>query len=410
MIMMHHQRFRLRSARLLPALVAAALPLAGCGGGPEPAPEPALAPALEPGDGQPAGGAPAAPVAAPATSPERAPATEASEPPPSAAPVTITIPTFPRAILTDLREGDVVEVVLTRGGSLRGEIRSLRPRLLVITSDAGRGGGGIVTEHRPEEVVDVRLLHRAGGLVTASEPGPRSEAESWLPAHADGEVLGRDAAALWSGRFGPSAALVVVRELELPALAFAERTRGRPYFASRPTPSSLEVGDEVKLVGSTIGYARGLDGKDYALGEVYLYLARRADRVWCVPSLQRLHTSDLDPKSVALWLATEPATLVVSRPGSADEVVRVTRVAAGTARRYRDHLAHTPARPALRRLRAQGGEALAEGERRVRALYRGLGLTDERALDRPLLVTFTLPTAAEGVLHLLPFSREVGLD
>ncbi len=403
MIMMHHQR--LRSARFLPALVAAALPLAGCGSDPEPASEPEGA--LLAADPV----APATPVAAPATSPEPAPAHAPSEPAAPAGPVTINIPTFPRALLSELREGDFVEVVLTRGGALRGEIRSLRSRLLVITSDAGRpGGGGIVTEHRPEEVTDIRLLHRAGGLVTASESGPRSEAESWLPAHADGEVLGRDAAALWTGRFGPSATLVVVRELDLPALAFAERTRGRPYFASRPTPSSLEAGDEVKLVGSAIGYARGLDGKDYALGEVYLYLVRRAGRVWCIPSLQRLHTSDLDPQSVARWLATEPATLVVSRPGNTEEVVRVTRVAAGTARLYRDHLALTPTRPALRRLRAKGGEELVEAERRVRALYRGLGLTGEDALDRPLTVTFTLPTAAEGVLHLLPYTREIGLD
>ncbi len=379
-----------RPLALLPLLAA----LGACGADPAPREEPPPAAA--------------APAPRTGTRPTAAPPAREGGPQAGAAPAgpgTSKIRTVPKEVL-ELQEGDLVEVSLARGGAMSGTVRALRPRLLTLVTGEGKGNNLLITQYRPADVRDVRLVRRPTRDLLAPQDRPLDPSETWLPEHADGEILGHDAAGLWSGRFADNMPLLVAREFRLDALSFVERAPGRATFSEEARPTVLQRDDQIKLVGAAMGF-RQVAGKDAPpLGEVYLYLVRRGKDVWCLPSLERLHLADLDPRSVQRFLASEQVTLVIRRPATG-ELVRVSRIAAKMARQYRDHIERTPDRPAMRRMRAKSDPGLAEAEQRVRTLFRAIG---EEDMSRSLRVTFTLPAAEEGSIHLLPYVKEIGLD
>jgi hypothetical protein len=303
--------------------------------------------------------------------------------------------------------GDVVEVLQARNKSVLGRIEKLNAHELIVRRD-GKGG---VIRLRAAQVQRLTLLYRP--LTVGEEEGPLQPArpqESWLERYAAGEVLGKDPHVLWNVRFLHNVPLIVTRTLTLNALRFRERKQRRSYFHRGGLPQTLYRSDEVKLVGLTLGYHRARGRQlEPCIGTVYLYLVRRNHTIWPVASLDRLHPADLSGESVKRFLTYEPVTLVARRPGSS-HAHRVYRFKSDKVRTYRRHLEATPEPDAMRRMRAKRDKRLSASEERVRKLYKAFGLPDALDLEKRLEVSFYLPSAAEGGLHLLAYKRLIGLD
>lgn len=386
-----------RPRSLLGVLLTACL--TGCGGGPDPAPAPA--PSQED---------PPAPSDQPSDPPTPSVTVSGAE---ASAKKSPTITLTSRRFGAEIRRfelGDVIEVLRADGRYERGRVEKLSPHELVLSDDNGRSEDR--TRLRPSQVTKLELLYRPVPTApkTPGEGAPISSEETWLEHFAPDQILGQEPHVLWNSRFLHNVPLIVERTFSLTALSFVERSQARTYFRRGGVPQSLYRGDEVKLVGSTLGYHRARRGEqEPCLGWVYLYLVKRSWTVWPLYSLDRIHPGDLSAESVKRYLSHEPVTLVVRRP-SQIHPHKVYRFKAERVRIYRKHLEATPEPAAIRRMRARRHDQLQHAEERVRNLYKAFGLRDEDDLHRRLEVSFYLPAAVEGGLHLLRYRRVIGLD
>lgn len=307
------------------------------------------------------------------------------------------------------RKGDLIEVQLARSRYLRGWVEKLTSTQLSMEQEPRPRKGRKRLRLKPSQVRELTLLYRP---VRPTKPdatrGPLSAEESWLEEHAPDAIIGKHALVLWNTRFLHNVPLVVDRPLTLNGLTVIQRKGSRTYFGPGSLPQALYAGDEVKIIGATPGYQRAPRGvPEPSLGRVYLYLVKRADTIWPVFSLDRLHPSDLDPESVKRYLEHEPMTLVVGRPGEAP--LMVGRRKANVLRDYRKRLDAIPEPQAMRRLRAKQDANLAKFETEIRKAYRLFDL-EEPALEHRIVVRFEVPAAIEGNLRMLRYEREIGLD
>ena len=377
--------------------------LLGCANDP-PAPEPAPIPA---------------PAATPAVAPtpRAAPPAQAQATPTPAAPAkrpTATVRISGGSFGSEVRrfrKGDLIEIEMSRGRYLRGSIETLDGGQLIIKQEPKPRSGASRVRLRPGHVREIALLYRpvqVEGSSGAAARGPLTPEQSWLEEHAPDEVLGKLPHVLWNTRFLHNVPLVVARPLTLNGLELIARQNARSYFSAGSLPQALYAGDEVKLIGAYVGHQRAPRGvPEPSLGRVYGYLVRRADTIWPVFSLDRLHPSDLQDESVARYLEHEPMTLIVSRPG--EPPLSVVRKKASELRGYRQRLDAIPEPQAMRRLRAKDDPSLTEIETEIRAVYALFGL-EGPDLEHRISVQFELPAAIEGNLRLLRYEREVGLD
>ena len=390
-----------RPRLLLVALLGAAcLTSAGCGG-PAPAPEPAPSPRAqdspEPSGASDEPSAPAAPTPTGSTQSTKSPT------------ITLTSRRFGGEIRR-FELGDVIEVLRTDGRYARGRVEKLSPHELVLSDDSGRSEER--TRLRPSQVTKLELLYRPVPVTpkTTGAAAPINPEETWLERFAPDQILGHEPHVLWNSRFLHNVPLIVERTFSLTGLGFVERSRARTYFRRGGVPQSLYRGDEIKLVGHTLGYHTARRGEqEPCLGWVYLYLVKRASTVWPLYSLDRIHPGDLSEESVKRFLSHEPVTLVVRRPGQIHPH-KVYRFKAERVRIYRKHLEATPEPAAIRRMRARRHDQLQHAEERVRNLYKAFGLREDSDLHRRLEIAFYLPAAVEGGLHLLRYRRVIGLD
>lgn len=307
------------------------------------------------------------------------------------------------------RKGDLVEVQLARSRYLRGWVEKLTSSQLSMEQEPRPRKGRRRIRLKPSQVRELTLLYRP---VRPAKPdatrGPLSAEESWLEEHAPDAIIGKHALVLWNTRFLHNEPLVVKRPLTLNGLSVELRKNTRTYFGAGSLPQALYAGDEVKVIGATPGYQRAPRGvPEPNLGRVYLYLVKRADTIWPVFSLDRLHPSDLDPASVKRYLGHEPMTLVVRRPGEAP--LLVSRRKASQLRAYRKRLDAIPEPQAMRRLRAKQDPSLPKIEAEIRKVYQLFEL-EEPALEHRISVRFEVPAAIEGNLRMLRYEREIGLD
>lgn len=397
------------NTRTLLLLLLSLCGLSACASDPPPAdPAPTPAPAASP--------APAAkPVPRKGAKPAKRPAKPAKRPAKSAkrakrptATVRISGGTFGSDVRR-FRKGDLVEVQLARSRYLRGWLEKLTSSLLSMEQEPRPRKGRRRIRLKPSQVRELTLLYRPVRPKKADATrGPLSAEESWLEEHAPDAIIGKHALVLWNTRFLHNVPLVVKRPLTLNGLSIRERKHSRTYFGAGSLPQSLYAGDEVKVIGATAGYQQSPRGvPEPSLGRVYLYLVKRADTIWPVFSLDRLHPSDLDRESVKRYLKHEPVTLVVRRPAEAP--LLVIRRKASELRSYRKQLEAIPEPEAMRRLRAKGDPGLAKAEAAIRKVYESFEL-EEPALEYRISVRFELPAAIEGNLRMLRYEREIGLD
>ncbi|HBP20314.1 MAG TPA: hypothetical protein DEA08_21305 [Planctomycetes bacterium] len=380
-------------------LLGSALTLAACGGGPEPAPAPA------PRQQDPAPPGPSEP----SDPPTPAVSNGGGKQPAKSPTITLTSRRFGSEIRR-FEVGDVIEVLRSDGRYARGRVEKLSPHELVLSDDSGRSEDR--ARLRPSQVTKLELLYRPVPTTpkTGGPAAPLNPEETWLERYAPDQILGQEPHVLWNSRFLHNVPLIVERTFSLTALTYVERSRARTYFRRGGVPQSLYRGDEVKLVGSTLGYHTARRGEqEPCLGWVYLYLVKRSSTVWPLYSLDRIHPGDLSKESVQRFLSHEPVTLVVRRPGQLHPH-KVYRFKAERVRIYRKHLEATPEPAAIRRMRARRHDKLQHAEERVRNLYKAFGLREEGDLHRRLEVSFYLPAAVEGGLHLLRYRRVIGLD
>ena len=307
------------------------------------------------------------------------------------------------------RKGDLVEVQLARSRYLRGWLETLTSSQLSMEQEPRPRKGRRRIRLKPSQVRELTLLYRpVGPAKPDATRTPLSAEESWLEEHAPDAIIGKHALVLWNTRFLHNVPLVVKRPLTLNGLTIELRKISRTYFGAGSLPQALYAGDEVKVIGATPGYQRSPRGvPEPNLGRVYLYLVKRADTIWPVFSLDRLHPSDLDPASVKRYLDHEPMTLVVGRPGEAP--LMISRRKASQLRSYRKRLDAIPEPQAMRRLRAKQDPSLAKTEAEIRKVYQLFEL-EEPALEHRILVRFEVPSALEGNLRMLRYEREIGLD
>jgi hypothetical protein len=307
------------------------------------------------------------------------------------------------------RKGDLVEVQLARSRFLRGWVEKLTNSQLSMEQEPRPRKGRRSIRLKPSQVRELTLLYRpVRPTKKDATRGPLSAEESWLEQHAPDAIIGKHALVLWNTRFLHNVPLVVKRPLTLNGLTVVLRKNSRTYFGPGSLPQALYAGDEVKVIGATPGYQRAPRGvPEPNLGRVYFYLVKRADTIWPVFSLDRLHPTDLDPESVKRYLQHEPMTLVVGRPG--EPPVLVARRKASQLRGYRKRLDAIPEPQAMRRLRAKQDAKLSQIEGEIRKVYRLFEL-EEPALEHRVVVRFGVPAAIEGNLRMLRYEREIGLD
>ena len=103
----------------------------------------------------------------------------------------IKLDTFSEDVLA-LETNDIVMVRMTKsGGTMKGTIVSVRPRILTVTAR----GSSITSRFKPEEITDVKLLYRDDPTeVTFSGDAPLNDEETWLDRYADRAILGHDPA------------------------------------------------------------------------------------------------------------------------------------------------------------------------------------------------------------------------
>lgn len=385
-------------------LTSACALLCGCASDPAPAPQPAPQPT------------PAAPAEPPAvTRADPAPSPAAAQPkPPARRRATATVKISGGSFGSDVRrfrKGDLIEAQLTRGRYLRGWVESIDSGQLIMEQEPRPRSGQRRIRLRPGHVRELALLYRplqVEGVGEDPSRGPLTPEQSWLEQHAPDEIVGKHPLVLWNTRFLHNVPLVVSRPLTLNGLELEARKNQRTYFGSGSLPQALYAGDEVKLMGATAGYQRAPRGvPEPSLGRVYLYLIKRADTIWPVFSLDRLHPSDLQEASVKRFLEHEPVTLTVGRPGEAP--LSVVRKKADELRGYRARLDAIPEPQAMRRLRAKEDPSVPKAEAEIRAVYELFGL-EAPDLEHRIEVRFELPAAIEGNLRMLRYEREVGLD
>lgn len=378
-----------------------ALSLAACAS--EPAPTPAPAPAATPAP---------TPAPAPAATPAPAPAaTPAATPGPRGRP-TATVRISGGSFGSDVRrfhKGDLIEVQLNRGRYLRGWLESLTRGDLVLDQEPRPRTGNRRIRLTPGHVRELTLLYRPVKPETEDPTsGPLSPEESWLEKYAPDEIVGKHPLVLWNTRFLHNVPLIVDRPLTLNGLEVVGRRGGRTYFGVGSLPQALYSGDEIKLLGSMAGYQRAPRGvPEPSLGRVYCYLIRRADTIWPVFSLDRLHPSDLQAESVTRFLQHEPATITVAKPN--EPPLLIARKKASELRSYRERLDAIPEPQAMRRLRAKQDPSVPPAEQQIRKVYAEFGL-EAPALEHRIVVGFELPVAIEGNLILVRYEREIGLD
>ncbi|MBL4850020.1 MAG: hypothetical protein JKY65_31210 [Planctomycetes bacterium] len=307
------------------------------------------------------------------------------------------------------RKGDLVEVQLARNRYLRGWLEKLTRGLLTMQQEPRPRSGRKRIRLKPGQVRELTLLYRPV-LPARKDPtrGPPTAEESWLEQHAPDMIVGKHPLVLWNTRFLHNVPLLVRRPLTINGLRIVDRKHRRTYFGTGSLPQSLYAGDEVKVLGATPGYQHAPRGvPEPSLGRVYLYLVKRADTIWPVSSLDRLHPSDLNPESVNRYLKHEPVTLVVRRPG--EPPILIARRKASELRAYRKRLDAIPEPQAMRRLRARNDASVAKAEAEIRKIY-ALFELEEVALEHRISVRFELPAAIEGNLRMLRYEREIGLD
>ena len=86
------------------------------------------------------------------------------------------------------------------------------------------------------------------------------------------------------------------------------------------------------------------------------------------------------------------------------------RVKARVVSAYKKHLEETPNRAAIRKMRARATKGLRKAEQQVRHMYEAVDLKSEEDLDYAIVIGFRVPMGVDGMLELVPYSKEIGLD
>lgn len=379
-------RVRVGGAPWRRALGAGVVALCGCAGEPERKPEPRPAPAQ--------------PAPAPAPAPS-----ETAAPPPQQQPriYVITTKPFPEEVLSIL-PGDLVAVELANGGRAQGWVNTIRSRELAITAEGTR----IITRLTPEAVTSVKVVYRPPRLITPGDGAGRGR-EAWLETNYVRQVVEGIPPETWVGLLGRNIPLVVSRQFTISGWDHVEIQGDRHLFASVETPTTFQPGDELKLAAVVRGVEK-LKTREVQLGDVYLLLHKRGERVSLVCSTDPLHPSDLDRASLVKFLAEEPVTLTVYRPAAPVTYVKIARLGRNAARAYMQRVELIPERAVFRQLRAARDPSLEKHEGQVKAIHDALGLKPDDSLrNAPLVMEMRVPTL-HGSLFLLPFRKEFGLD
>ena len=356
-----------------------ALLVVGCGGDPEPAP----AVAAQPADTT---------------------AAQTGPPQPKTRDVVVVRSRFPKAIM-ELQPGDVVDVRLTRGGRARGRVEALKPEQLALASE----GTSVITRLTPEEVAEVRLLHRPPPLVFDVSEQPRDERESWLPRFAGGVALQSVPEDLWKGRYGGNTPLTLTKPVELATWEVTGRMGQRTLLTAAKS-AHLEPLDQLKLVAGLAAAERKGQAAGADLGTAQVWLHRRGAVVTRLLTTVGLPVEALDPESLRRLQAQEPSTFIAMHPGTPPEVLKLARAPARDIQGWQARLTAIPDRAGVRRLRAQRSPDLPAVEAELRRVYQQMGAASALELGRPLVVELVLPGVQEGQLRLGSWSRELGLD
>lgn len=371
-----------------PSLVTAGvLALCACAGDPEPKPEerrPAVA-------------------ARPAPAPEPAQPAQPAQPPPQPKILVITTKPFPEEVLAVL-PGDLVAVELANGGRAQGWVNTVRARELAITAEGTR----IITRLTPEAVTSVKVVYRPPRLITPGEGAGRGR-ELWLEHNYVRQVIEGIPPETWSGLLGRNVPLLVARQFSVSGWDHIEEQGDRHQFAAVETPTTFQAGDELKLAALVRGIEK-TKTRETQLGDVFVLLHRRGERVSVVYTTDAIHPSDLDRASLVRYLSEEPVTVIVYRPASPVSYVKIARLPRSSARAYMQRVELIPERAVFRQLRAARDPALERHEGQVKAIHDALGLKPDDSLrNAPLVMEMRVPTL-HGSLFLLPFRKEFGLD
>lgn len=338
------------------------------------------------------------------------PAREDPAPAPPAAPpsqqprlLIVTAKPFPEEVMSIL-PGDLVEVTLQTGGRTSGWVTAIRPRELAITAEGTR----IITRLTPEAVTSVKVTYRPPRLISSSD-GPGRGREGWLPHNFVRLVLEGLPHETWGGLLGRNLPLTVRRQFSLASWDHLEQAADRHLFNAVETPTQLLPGDQLKLCAVVRGAER-LKVGERQLGDVFVLLHKREERITHLFTTDAIHPSDLERQGLVTWLKQELVTLIVYRPAPPVTYAKIARVPRSAARAYMQRVELLPDRAVVRKMRAEGDPALPKVEAQVKALHDSLGLPPEDSLrDGPLVMEMRIPTL-QGGLFVLPFRKEFGLD
>lgn len=360
-------------------------------------------------DPEPRQGDPEAPAHTPAAQPAQPAPAEAPAAQPTA-PVEqqprlliVTAKPFPEEVMSIL-PGDLVEVTLQTGGRTSGWVTTLRPRELAITAEGTR----IITRLTPEAVRSVKVTYRPPRLI--SSDGAGGGREGWLPHNYVRLVLEGLPQETWSGLLGRNVPLTVARQFSVATWDHLEQADERSLFAAVETPTTLQPGDQLKLAAVVRGAQKLRAGAERPIGDVFVLLLKREERITQLFTTDAIHPSDLERQDLVRYLKDEPVTVIVYRPQPPVVYAKIARVPRSAARAYMQRVELLPDRAVLRQWRAAKDPQVQKVEGRIKALHDALGLApDDQLRNGPLVMEMRLPTL-HGSLFILPFRKEFGLD